>query len=222
MTSCGGAGSSSATFQTSPLRPRVSTRLEISAISSTWARLNTCPGLMIRRASPRRRLTSALRQAHRSRRGAGYPLQPPAPVPPPSSGPRPRSAPVHAPCVSASRSSRRPRRRRGRHKRRWSNSRRCAAAPARRRSRPRSAQAPPRPRRAAGSRRRSPRPSQAPARAPARPRRRRTEGLDAFAAQSAALRPSRGPARLDPGLAPNKPPGAIPRPKKKILTRVLR
>ena len=70
-TSCGGAGSSSATFQIPPGPPASISRIATPAISSTWTRLNTWPGLTIRRASPRRSLSTHCGQAHRCRRAAG-------------------------------------------------------------------------------------------------------------------------------------------------------
>ena len=144
MTSCGGAGSSSATFQIWPSRPRVRTSRVTSAMSSTWARLTTWPGLTIRRASPcaepRQRVAARPVDAGQAQ---DVDRDPAAPCPLRSSALRPEAAPAPAPSGSASRSSRRPRPRHARRRRRWSNNRRCGGAPGRPRSPSRSGRAAP-------------------------------------------------------------------------------
>ena len=61
LTFSGGAASSSQTLYVAPEFGRAMEARKTSAISSTWMRLNTCPGLTIRRARPCRTVSNALR-----------------------------------------------------------------------------------------------------------------------------------------------------------------
>jgi hypothetical protein len=123
----GGAGSSSATLKM-PSARRAKAASIACAMSPTWMRLKTCPGLTMRRALPRAIWTARSVRARKCRRAAGWRRRCRGARRVFARRARRQAARGRAPSPAAAAFPRRPRRRHGRHRRRPSTDRRSSAA----------------------------------------------------------------------------------------------